>query len=343
MATRALCVAVLFAPSMTSAGHSTRMQDTMNVLYTHEAYSIFQSDVVADLGNSIDKALAACQAKANAIGGSQLANDAKPIGNYAANYGTAYSYCNGKVHVFTAPYMGETQYAVGTDTVTVGNYHDGSGSGDCGLGGWTFIGGGMSWNSDSSGKMVQCAVTTAVLASIPATSSAVGDPHMQNVHGERFDLMVPGSHLLVNIPRGEVAENALLRVQADARRLGKQCADMYFQEVNVTGSWAEAKQAGGYHYSASQREGDLPEWVVFNKVQLKIVHGHTDMGLSYLNVYVKHLGRTGFVVGGLLGEDDHSVASTPEAACMNHLSLETRAQRRGSVFQAGSTAEGSFP
>mmetsp|Transcript_47895 Transcript_47895/g.129202 ORF Transcript_47895/g.129202 Transcript_47895/m.129202 type:complete len:342 (+) Transcript_47895:120-1145(+) len=338
MATRALCVAVLFAPSMTSAGHSTRMQDTMNVLYTHEAYSIFQSDVVADLGNSIDKALAACQAKANAIGGSQLANDAKPIGNYAANYGTAYSYCNGKVHVFTAPYMGETQYAVGTDTVTVGNYHDGSGSGDCGLGGWTFIGGGMSWNSDSSGKMVQCAVTTAVLASIPATSSAVGDPHMQNVHGERFDLMVPGSHLLVNIPRGEVAENALLRVQADARRLGRQCAEIYFQALNVTGYWANVKQAGGYHYSASRNGAEVPEWVVFSEVELKVVRGHTHSGVAYLNVFVKHLGRAGFPVGGLLGEDDHEYVTTPPDGCAKRTELLKSFQLHGLVGSASSAA-----
>ena len=78
-----------------------------------------------------------------------------------------------------------------------------------------------------------------------AGASAVGDPHLQNVHGERFDLMKAGKHVLINIPRGMSAENALLRVQADARRLGGQCADMYFQELNVTGSWAEAKQAGG--------------------------------------------------------------------------------------------------
>merc|ERR1719382_532484 len=76
-----------------------------------------------------------------------------------------------------------------------------------------------------------------------AGASAVGDPHLQNVHGERFDLMKPGKHVLINIPRGVSAEKALFRVQADARRLGGQCADMYFQELNITGSWAEAKHA----------------------------------------------------------------------------------------------------
>eukprot|EP00959_Pyramimonas_sp_CCMP1952_P066804 1394651-Pyramimonas_sp.AAC.1 len=143
--------------------------------------------------------------------------------------------------------------------------------------------------------------------------AATGDPHLQNVHGERFDLMKPGKHVLIHIPRGRSIEDSLFRVEADARRLGGQCADMYFQELNVTGSWAEAKQAGGYHYTASQKVEKTPLWVAFGIVELKVVHGRTDNGLMYLNVYVKHLGRAGFPVGGLLGEDDHTYAMTPLA------------------------------
>eukprot|EP00959_Pyramimonas_sp_CCMP1952_P079024 1652031-Pyramimonas_sp.AAC.1 len=55
--------------------------------------------------------------------------------------------------------------------------------------------------------------------------AATGDPHLQNIHGERFDLMKPGVHVLINIPRGTSVEDALLRVQADARRVGERCAD----------------------------------------------------------------------------------------------------------------------
>jgi len=153
------------------------------------------------------------------------------------------------------------------------------------------------------------------------TPMAVGDPHLQNVHGERFDLMKPGNHVLINIPRGVGAEKSLLRVQADARKLGGQCADMYFQEVNVTGSWAEAKRVGGYRYSVKHGHGETPEWVAFGKVGLKVVHGRTDGGLSYLNVYVKHLGRAGYAVGGLLGEDDHADVVTPPRACLHSMSL----------------------
>jgi hypothetical protein len=150
--------------------------------------------------------------------------------------------------------------------------------------------------------------------------AAKGDPHLQNVYGQRFDLMKAGKHVLINIPKD--ADHALLRVQADARRLGGSCADMYFQELNVTGSWAEAKKAGGYRYSASQYDVDeRPNWVAFGKVQLKVAHGRTNDGLLYLNVYVKHLHRAGFAVGGLLGEDDHGDVTTPPESCSRKMNL----------------------
>jgi hypothetical protein len=170
-------------------------------------------------------------------------------------------------------------------------------------------------------------------------AAAVGDPHLQNIHGERFDLMKQGRHVLINIPRGQGAEQAMLRVQADARRLGGHCADMYFQELNVTGSWVEAKQAGGYRYSVSQSDVETPGWAAFGKVELKVVHGRTDGGLRYLNVYVKHLARAGFPVGGLLGEDDHEDVITPPETCTQKMALVDGVRRAPS---ASSVAEASL-
>ena len=46
-------------------------------------------------------------------------------------------------------------------------------------------------------------------------ASGRGDPHLQNIHGERFDLMRPGKFELMHIPRGATVENALLVVEAD--------------------------------------------------------------------------------------------------------------------------------
>lgn len=157
------------------------------------------------------------------------------------------------------------------------------------------------------------------------TASATGDPHLRNVHGERFDLMKPGKHVLINIPRGETPDKALLHVQAGARQLGGQCTDMYFQELNVTGSWAMAKRAGGYQYTASRDVIQDPAWLAFGKVELKVVHGRTQANLRYLNFYVKNLGRVGLPVGGLLGEDDHSDVDTSPQACSRSVSLGLKA------------------
>lgn len=147
--------------------------------------------------------------------------------------------------------------------------------------------------------------------------SATGDPHLQNVYGERFDLMRPGHHVLIHIPRGERVEKTLLRVEADARQMGKPCTpDMYFEELNITGAWVEAKHAGGLHFVAQGVHDEKPTWEQFGNVGLKVAHGHTKTGIKYLNVYVKHLSHAGFRVGGLLGEGDHTLVAKPLDECL---------------------------
>jgi len=147
--------------------------------------------------------------------------------------------------------------------------------------------------------------------------AATGDPHLQNVFGERFDLLRPGKHILIHIPRGQPVENTVLRVEADAVQLGVQCTEMYFQELNISGAWVEAKRTGGFHFNARDIVGgESPKWERFGKVDVKVAHGLTQEGTRYLNFYVKHLASAGFAVGGLLGEDDHTQAVTPSGACV---------------------------
>jgi len=229
------------------------------------------------------------------------------------------------------------------DLAGMGSGSNSYGGTSCMQGGRIDVGNtGCNLHSSSLTGVVCCRDPTAPAPTPSPGASAVGDPHLQNVHGERFDLMKPGKHVLINIPRGVSAEKLLLRVQADARQLGGQCADMYFQELNVTGSWAEAKQVGGYHYSVSQPGVETPEWVAFGKVGLKVVHGRTDSGLSYLNVYVKHLGKAGFAVGGLLGEDDHADVITPSEACVKSISLIDGVQGGHKAPSVLSVAEASL-
>jgi len=163
--------------------------------------------------------------------------------------------------------------------------------------------------------------TTPTTTAPAGDGAATGDPHLQNVHGERFDLMMPGMHTLINIPRGERVENALLRVDAEARRMGEHCEDIYFIALNITGSWAYAKQAEGYHYSSHSAAHGSAKWIALGNIKLKVVQGLTESGVQYLNFYVKHLGQAGFAVGGLLGEDDHADVSTLPPACIHVLSL----------------------
>jgi len=154
------------------------------------------------------------------------------------------------------------------------------------------------------------------------SAAATGDPHLQNIHGERFDLLQSGKHVLINIPRKERrASRVLLRVDAEAQRLGGQCADIYFQELNITGAWAEVKQTGGFSFHSRDVGEKYAHWLRFGNVQLKVAHGHTTRGVKYLNFYVKNLRRAGHDVGGLLGEDDHTQEEQSSKACVRRLAL----------------------
>jgi hypothetical protein len=133
--------------------------------------------------------------------------------------------------------------------------------------------------------------------------------------------MQAGRHVLIHIPRGAGTEGTLLRVEAEARSFGEACTEMYFQELNLTGRWTETRQDGGLRFRAAEAVPEEPKWLHFGRVDLKVVHGHTLKGVRYLNIYAKHLESTGFSVGGLLGEDDHSKVATPPAGCHRKVSL----------------------
>ena len=133
--------------------------------------------------------------------------------------------------------------------------------------------------------------------------------------------MQPGRHVLLHIPKGSDARSILLRVEAEVQRLGPECGDMYFQHINITGAWVEAKQQGSLQFHAGESRGkEESMWMAFGIVQLKVVRVNWQ-GIHYLNLFAKHLGQTGFTVGGLLGEDDHTQEATPEKDCIPKLDL----------------------
>merc|ERR1719382_2041937 len=69
------------------------------------------------------------------------------------------------------------------------------------------------------------------------TTKATGDPHLVNIRGQHFDVLQPGVHTLLQIPRRANPRNTLLRVEATAEHVGGTCADMYFEAMNITGKW----------------------------------------------------------------------------------------------------------
>jgi len=153
-------------------------------------------------------------------------------------------------------------------------------------------------------------------------TAAYGDPHMQNILGQKFDLVQPGAHTLVQIPRGYPEMEALLRVSSEVTRVGASCSDMYIMKLNVTGRWVEQAGKGMLHFEAGAAHSDKDsKWFHFGLVGVKVAHGKTSEGTAYLNFFVRNLKRAGHHVGGLLGEDSHEVEATPSDNCHKSFSL----------------------
>jgi len=142
------------------------------------------------------------------------------------------------------------------------------------------------------------------------------------VHGQHFDVMKAGVHVLLHVPIKARRSQVLLRVEADAQRVGGACADTYFMSINMTGKWVQSKvhelglAGGGLFFRAGSGAVHTgTKWMSFGKVRLKVVHGRTDTGVAYLNFFAGNLRHAGHIVGGLLGEDDHEEAATVSEAC----------------------------
>jgi len=155
--------------------------------------------------------------------------------------------------------------------------------------------------------------------------AATGDPHMRNMLGQKFDIKQPGEHTLIRIPRSASAMESYLLVQARAEHDGNACADMYFKALNVTGTWANAYQEGGYAYVATSPHEGLG-WRKFGNVGIKVKWGHTLSGISYMNFFVRDLDHSGYDVGGVLGLDDFSEAARPVPSCAGVMTLAMQHQ-----------------
>jgi len=148
---------------------------------------------------------------------------------------------------------------------------------------------------------------------------------MTTIFGSKFDILRAGTHVLLQIPQGAGAADSLLRVQVAVQHDGSKCEDMYIRVLNITGIWAEDRVAGGLSF-VTQKSGrgqlvapsvGATSWVHFGIVDLKVVLGKTRSGVLYLNVYARRLRSASkiYPIGGILGLDDYTVATTPAPGC----------------------------
>ncbi|CAK0889219.1 unnamed protein product [Prorocentrum cordatum] len=121
------------------------------------------------------------------------------------------------------------------------------------------------------------APTAAGSAGGPLSVSASGDPHLVNVHGQRFDLYQPGVHSLLRIPKSG-GRRAAPAVQARAAHIGAGCAELYFTEISITGTWARRHRTADLHWAAQDVERGRARWSKFHQIGVKVVHGHTLLG-----------------------------------------------------------------
>jgi len=150
---------------------------------------------------------------------------------------------------------------------------------------------------------------------------ANGDPHLVNIYGEKFDLMQPGEHVMIHIPRRSAPSETLLHVLASVQRMGASCDDMYIAALNVTGQWAKHDRQCSFHSVDGGANAGKAKWLRFGKVDLKVAPGRTSTGKPYLNLLVRNLKNTGHDVGGLLGMDDHTREATRSSECKITMTL----------------------
>lgn len=75
------------------------------------------------------------------------------------------------------------------------------------------------------------------------TGVIIGDPHVTNIKGEKFNVLQTGNHTLVHMPQGAATENTLFDVTALVTRAENQnlnrCYESWIQKVWITGRWLE--------------------------------------------------------------------------------------------------------
>ena len=113
----------------------------------------------------------------------------------------------------------------------------------------------------------------------------------------------------------------MLRVDAGTSRLRGECADVRFQEANVTGGWLMATLASGFRFLVQGGGDESPTWSMIWRVHVKVAYGRARQGIQCLSFYVKQTGHVGFAVGEFSGEVGRNVSVMLSDKCGAALSF----------------------
>lgn len=116
--------------------------------------------------------------------------------------------------------------------------------------------------------------TTPPLPTKPIEASAVDDPHLTDIAGDKFDLYSAGAHDLIVIPQGATSKTANLIVSGEVEQFGERKNDLWIRTLNIRGKWV---QGGSYSFKTNNapfgnkaavlvRRGKSNPWVTVDNV-----------------------------------------------------------------------------
>jgi len=181
-------------------------------------------------------------------------------------------------------------------------------------------------------------------APLPDDPTAIGDPHLTNTRGDKFNIMKSGLMEFLRVPYESASEEANLTVSATVEDMkDDKCSfDKRIASFNFGGTWLGGRvldvtmHKPETHVISVLLDGNrvTPSSQPLNigsVLQLHISREHLSIGFThlgvdsarldvshdgpYLNMRATSLSSLYSRIGGLLGEDDHADASGPVAGC----------------------------
>jgi len=156
----------------------------------------------------------------------------------------------------------------------------------------------------------------------PIAVSAVGDPHISNLLGQRFDLAAARQHVLVPFPSFAI-NKTVLRMTANVHKICGACSNFFlYLRLGHDRQMSRGKHSSssGKAFAGKLRMGKKA-WAKYGKVPVTVAQGRTTNGVRYFNVFTKDLANKGYLVGGPWGIGDHTAARLPDPERKNTVTL----------------------